>query len=554
MQLTHLLADQPGLLSVVGDPNVAISHIVSDSRQATPGALFVAYRGVGTDIHRFIPAAIGRGAAAIVGEQPPPPGLPVPYAQVHDGRVALAWLSATWERHPSRDMALVGITGTDGKTTTANLLHSILVAAGRRVGLISTVNAVIGDQVYDTGLHTTTPDAPDIQRYLARMRDASAEIAVLETTSHGLAQHRVAGCAFDVAVITNITHEHLDFHGSYEAYRDAKAMLFRALGEQKPGFSEKPGFSGLPKTAVLNRDDSSFAYLAAIPAERVITYGVAGEQGGWGDREMGGWGVDQRPAVHLMARNIRHAPTGTQFDVEVSSSTNSPTHHATNLPMPIVTPLVGRFNIANILAATGAALALGVPPPALQTGVRGLTGVPGRMERIDRGQAFAAIVDFAHTPNALARALETARELAAPDGRVIVVFGSAGLRDRDKRHLMGEVAAHLADLSIVTAEDPRTEALDQILAEIAAPLLAAGRQEGRDFVLLPDRQRAILYAVTQARPGDVVIVCGKGHEQSMCFGTIEHPWQDQAALRWALDVRQARATADPPFLLPTWRV
>ena len=204
----------------------------------------------------------------------------MPFVQVIDGRAALAWLSAAWHGHPSRSMALVGITGTDGKTTTANLLFNILKAAGRRAGLISTVSAVIGDETYDTGLHTTTPDAPDVQRYLAQMRDAGTEIAVLETTSHGLAQHRVTGCAFDVAVVTNITHEHLDFHGTYEAYREAKALLFRSLADSP----KKPGLNGLPKTAVLNRDDSSYEFLAAIPAGQVITYGLGAQDAGVWER------------------------------------------------------------------------------------------------------------------------------------------------------------------------------------------------------------------------------------------------------------------------------
>ena len=280
MRLAELLVNLPDVAAVVGDPQVDVSQITADSRQVIPGACFVAYQGLGVDGHRFIPDAIARGAAAIVGEHALA-DLPVTYARVVDGRAALAWLSAAWYGNPSRSMALVGITGTDGKTTTANLLFNIVKAAQRRVGLISTVHAVIGEQIYHTGLHTTTPDAPDVQRYLAQMRDADTEIAILETTSHGLAQHRVTGCAFDVAVVTNITHEHLDFHGSYEAYRDAKALLFRSLS-QAPGASAKSfdwlaadaGLPHLPKTAVLNRDDSSYEYLARIPAERVITYGT----------------------------------------------------------------------------------------------------------------------------------------------------------------------------------------------------------------------------------------------------------------------------------------
>jgi UDP-N-acetylmuramoyl-L-alanyl-D-glutamate--2,6-diaminopimelate ligase len=479
-------------------------------------------------------------------------------------------------------MALVGITGTDGKTTTANILFSILKAAGRRVGLISTINAVIGDQEYDTGLHTTTPDAPDVQRYLAQMRDAGAEVAVLEVTSHGLAQHRVTGCAFDVAVVTNITHEHLDFHGTYEAYREAKALLFRSLLE-KPGFFEKSfdwlrtssGFSQLPKTAVLNRDDSSYEFLTAIPAERVITYGIGGwENREWENGEAREWrsrgaeeqrseGAKERlspDVLNLTATNVRHTPAGTEFDIEVDSITLapcplvtlSPCHPSTGSGQALVTSLVGAFNVSNVLAATGAALALGIELPAIQAGVRAMTGVPGRMERVDRGQPFIAIVDFAHTPNALARALETARTLTAPGGRVIVVFGCAGLRDRDKRRLMGEVAAHLADLTVVTAEDPRTEDLAAIMAESAAALTAAGRVEGHDFVRIPDRQVALCHAVQQAHPGDVVIACGKGHEQSLCFGATEHPWRDQDALAWALDTLNGTAAPTPPFMLPTW--
>jgi UDP-N-acetylmuramoyl-L-alanyl-D-glutamate--2,6-diaminopimelate ligase len=532
MESDRLLAGLPGLIAATGAHGLQISHIVSDSRQVGPGALFVAYRGVGADGHRYIADAMARGAALVVGELPladlpvQPPG----YVQVADGRVALAWLSAAQHDHPSRAMALVGITGTDGKTTTAHLLFSMARAAGKRAGMISTVNAVIGDEPHETGLHTTTPDAPDVQRFLAQMRTAGVEVAVLEATSHGLAQHRVTGCAFDIAVVTNITHEHLDFHGSYEVYRAAKAMLFQAL-------STSYRKSGLLKTAVLNRDDSSFGYLAAFPAERRITYGI-------GEADSGSIGD-----LVLRADAIRHSPAGMEFDVIVSSSAPHPIPPSS---WRLVTPLVGSFNVSNILAATSAALALDIDVAAIGAGVRALHGVPGRMERIHRGQSFTAIVDFAHTPNALSRTLETLRTLLGPGGRLFVVFGSAGLRDREKRRLMGAVAARLADVAIITAEDPRTEDLVAILAETAGALANEGRREGDDFVRIPDRQRAILYAVRLARRGDVVVICGKGHEQSMCFGAVEHPWRDQDALAWALDVVGGAAPADPPFLLPTW--
>jgi UDP-N-acetylmuramoyl-L-alanyl-D-glutamate--2,6-diaminopimelate ligase len=543
MRLAQLLGALPEIISSTGDLNTDISHISSDSRQVTPGALFVAYRGVGIDGHRYIADAIHRGAAAVVCEETPAE-LNVPWARVTDGRVALAWLHSAWYGHPSQSMTVIGVTGTDGKTTTCNLIYSILKAAGIRAGMISTVNAVIGDQTHDTGLHTTTPDSADVQRLLAQMRDAGTEAAVLETTSHGLAQHRVTGTVFDVAVVTNITHEHLDFHGSYEAYRDAKAMLFRSLMEtQNPG-ARLPHHSDTLKTAVLNFDDSSFPFLAAIPAERRIAYSV--RQGG---SEAAEWEALRTagPATVLQATNIRQQPSGMSFDVQACE------HNALLEPFHLTTRLVGHFNVSNILAAVGAALAIRVPPSATVDGIAALTGVTGRMERIDRGQPFTAIVDFAHTPNALGSALTTARDLVAGGKRVLVVFGCAGLRDREKRRLMGDVAAQAADLTVITAEDPRTEDLAAIMAETAGAMAAHGRREGRDFVRIADRQAAILHAVRQAAPGDIVLVCGKGHEQSMCFGADEYPWRDQDALTWALDQALGRPAAPPPYRLPTWQ-
>jgi UDP-N-acetylmuramoyl-L-alanyl-D-glutamate--2,6-diaminopimelate ligase len=551
MRLSVLLSGLPIAASVSGNLDVEIAGVTSDSRSVIPGALFVAYQGVSADGHRYIADAIARHAGAVVGERLLP-GLAVPFVQVADGREALAWLSAAWHGHPGRAMRVIGVTGTDGKTTTANLLFSILRLAGRKAGLISTVNAIIGDAIYETGLHTTTPDAPEIQHYLAMMRDAGTEDAVLEVTSHGLAQHRVTGCEFDVAVVTNITHEHLDFHGSFQGYREAKAMLFRSL----MGSAPKPG---LPKTSVLNRDDASIELLAEIPADRTVTYGIASvprfapeprlRAGETAVSTGAGMRLQQeKPDIRLTAENIRYSSGGSEFDVEVVTGVQPERVVAR---WPILTPLFGRFNVYNVLAATGAALALGVDAPVIQAGVRALAAVPGRMERVDRGQPFTAIVDFAHTPNALARALEAAQEFAPPEGRVIVVFGCAGLRDREKRRLMGEVAARLADLTIITAEDPRTEDLDAIMGETADALDGAGRIEGRDYWRIADRQLAIQGAVRRALRGDVLIVCGKGHEQSMCFGATEYDWRDQDALVWALDVEQG-STAPPPFVLPTW--
>lgn len=503
MQLQTLLASLPIAVSVSPkSANPKLMGITSDSREVTPGELFVAVSGLQVDGHDFIAPALDAGAVAVVGERRRAElSLPAtfPYARVENARAVLGWLHAAWHEFPSRKLTLIGVTGTDGKTTTTNLIHTMLTRAGERVGMVSTVNVRIGERASDTGLHVTTPPAADIQRYLAEMVAAGMTHAVLESTSHGLAQHRLTGCDFDVAVITNITHEHLDYHGSLEAYRAAKGRLFTGLASAH----RKPG---QPKISVLNADDAlSYDYLREVAVERQLSYSLS-------DAE-----------ADVVAKDIVYAPDGTHFTLEGAESRVS-----------MHTTLVGAYNVSNILAAAATALALGVPITGIAEAVAEFAGVPGRMERIDAGQDFTAIVDFAHTPNALRRALEAARPLAGPEGRVIVVFGCAGLRDREKRRLMGEVAATEADLTVVTAEDPRTESLEEIMAATARALAAGGRREGVDFWQIGDRGVAILHAVELVRPGDVVLACGKGHEQSMCFGTTEYPWDDREAMRLAL--------------------
>ncbi len=503
MRLRSLLASVPIASSVVpenADPS--LSNITSDSRHVMSGSLFVAVPGLQVDGHDFIPQALAAGAVAVVGERSRA-GLELPdalpYVCVDDARAALGWLHAAWHGFPSRKLTLIGVTGTDGKTTTTNLIHAMLTHAGKQVGMVSTVNARIGERSCDTGLHVTTPPAAEIQRYLAEMVGAGMTCAVLESTSHGLAQHRLTGADFDVAVVTNITHEHLDYHGSMEAYRAAKGRLFASLASAY----HKPG---QPKISVLNADDVlSYDYLRSIPVEERFSYSLSS------------------PQADVVASGIDYAPDGTRFTLQSAWGSTS-----------VRTTLVGAYNVSNILAAASVALALGVPLSSIAETVSEFEGVPGRMERIDAGQPFTAIVDFAHTPNALRRALEAARPLTAAEGRVITVFGSAGLRDRDKRRMMGEVAAEWADLTVVTAEDPRTEPLDAIMAATARALIAGGRREGVDFWQIADRGAAIRHAVELARPGDVVLTCGKGHEQSMCFGTTEYPWDDRKAMRLAL--------------------
>jgi len=516
MKLSQLIAALPSPEAPPqSDPDITL--ITFDSRKVIPGALFVAYPGVSVDGHRFIPEAIERGAVVIVGEQDLAAQIAQAasrgqssviggpqYLRVRNGREAFAWLNAAWHDFPARKLIMIGVTGTDGKTTTTNLIHSILTAAGLKAGMISTVNALIGDRALDTGLHTTTPDADDVQRYLAEMVKAGMTHCVLETTSHGLAHHRVDGCEFDIAVVTNITHEHLDIHGSLEAYRAAKGILFQSLATAAD--------KGISKAAILNLDDSSYPYLReAIEKSiecgplcpNIHTYSVCCPA------DCAAIEIDYRAdAIYFKA-------IGRDYQIDVK------------------TLLVGEFNVLNCLAAIAATMnGLGLDPDKARSGLAAFEGVPGRMERINAGQSFTAIVDFAHTPNALDGAIAAARKMT--EGQVIVTFGCAGLRDREKRRLMGEVAGRAADKIVITAEDPRTESLDEIMEVTAQALIAEGRVEGVDFWRVPDRGEAIALACSLARPGDVVIACGKGHEQSMCFGEVEYPWDDREAMRAAL--------------------
>lgn len=495
--LQQIFAELPQPFAQTNAPDVSITGISIDSRAVQPGHLFVAMKGGRSDGHDYISKAIELGAVAIVGERDIQ-GLSVPYIRMENTRRALTWIAGSFYDWPGRKLTVIGVTGTDGKTTTTNLLHQILLAANIKAGMVSTVNAVIGDEVLDTGFHVTTPDAHDVQKYLARMVEAGLTHVVLETTSHGWAQYRVDACEFDIGVVTNITHEHLDEHGSYENYRAAKARLFSSLEITLP----KP--QGNPRLGVINRDDvKSFDFLNDFIKVNKVNYGL-------------GEGADVR------AVDIDFDPSGIHFTAE-----------GKGFRVATSSRLVGFYNISNCLAAmTAAIFGLGIDPQVAAQGVAALQGIPGRMERIDLGQNFTAIVDFAHTPNALKVTLEAAGAITT--GRVIAVFGSAGLRDREKRRMMAETSAELADLSVLTAEDPRTESLDGILEEMAAGARSRGGREGETFWRVPDRGEAIRFALSLARPGDIVVSCGKGHEQSMCFGKTEYLWDDRTAMRAAL--------------------
>jgi UDP-N-acetylmuramoyl-L-alanyl-D-glutamate--2,6-diaminopimelate ligase len=517
MKLSELLAALPDA-SIQGDIDVTIQRIISDSRRAQAGDVFVAYPGVSVDGRTFIAEAIARGASAIIIENEEIKGdkgrlgeikeITVPSSSlispnfplvvVQNGRAALAQLSAALHGFPARRMTMIGVTGTDGKTTTATLIRSILQTAGHPTGLISTVAAYIGERELDTGFHTTTPDAPDVQAYLAQMVAADTRYAIVEATSFGLAQQRLVACDFDVAVLTNITHEHLDgHHNSFEEYRAAKRILFEDV-------AHSPRKGNAPKVSVLNADDASYADFAAVPAEVHLAYGLT------------------RPA-DITAEHIQHTPQGLSFVVRCAKPHRF--YNPGRSGVLIESPLIGRYNVSNILAAMCVALSQKVPTEAIPEGVRRVSSVSGRMERMDCGQSFTVIVDFAHTPQALENALQTARELT--HGRVTVVFGCAGLRDSFKRPMMGEIAGRLADHVIITAEDPRTESLDAIMQRIAEGC----ERVGGNYTKIGDRYDAIAFALQHARAGDLVIITGKGHERSMCFGTTEYPWSDQEVVR-----------------------
>jgi UDP-N-acetylmuramoyl-L-alanyl-D-glutamate--2,6-diaminopimelate ligase len=504
------------VLNGLPEGDLVLSGIKIDSREITSGDLYLAIRGTRADGHDFVWDAVGRGAAAVVGTRPEEEfsGLAVPYLQVKDTRQTLADLTAAWYGFPARQMIIVGVTGTDGKTTTANLIYQILLAAGIKAGLISTVNAVIGERILDTGFHVTTPEALDVQFYLSEMLKEGISHVVLEATSHGLAQKRVAACEFDIGLVTNITHEHLDFHGDYQGYLNAKAELFRLVSRSR----KKPG--NYHKSAIFNKDDQSYQQLSRIVAGQGVaetSYGII-------------------PPADFLAENIHSDQGGISFDLV------SP-----DLKFPVRTVLIGDYNVSNCLAAAAACLAgLDLDPGAVQEGISNLSGIPGRMENFPMGQDFLALVDFAHTPNALHRAIKAAREFG--DRRIIAVFGSAGLRDREKRRMMAKVSGELADLTVLTAEDPRTESLDGILEEMAGGVLSRGGVEGENFWRVPDRGNAIRFALQLAGEGDVVLVCGKGHEQSMCFGEIEYPWDDRIALQAALAEYLDLPGPEMPFL------
>ena len=501
MKLNDLLAGA-GAIDSPANGNIEVSSVVYNSREAARGSLFVAIRGETTDGNRFVFDALDRGASVVVSELPPPPSpawqallaspppsLPpgVSWVRVADARIALAAMAANFYGRPADQLELVAVTGTNGKTTTCFLIDSMLAAAGRHGGLFGTIT-------YRTPLQTrpaatTTPESLELQRFLAEVVRAGGTHAVLEASSHALAQNRLWGCRFAAAIFTNLTRDHLDYHQTFDSYFAAKRRLFEGTG------------GGPPAHGIINSDDPYGAQLAGL-ATRTITYGLAN-------------------GAQVTTKHFALSSSGLDFSAETPAG-----------PVEVHSRLVGRINVYNLLAAVATGVALGISRAAMEAGMQRLESVPGRFEKVELGQPFLVVVDYAHTDDALRNLLVTARELHA-GGRIITLFGCGGNRDRSKRPLMGEVAGRLSDVVVLSSDNPRGE---DPLCIINDALVGLQRTSATALVE-PDRERAIALALDQARPGDIVLLAGKGHEtvQVLKDGTI--PFDDREIARRALRAR-----------------
>ncbi len=493
--------------------SIPVHGVTDDTRRLAPGGLFVAVQGAHVDGHDLVGQAAGSGAVAAIVERPLV-DVALPQLVVERSSAALADAAAWRYGDPSHELGVVGITGTDGKTTTSFLAVAALEAAGFSTGLVGTVETKIGATREPNPEHMTTPGAPDLQRALRAMVGAGNAAAVVETTSHGLAADRVRGIAYDSAILTNLTHEHLEFHGTWEAYRDAKLSLFERLAASDR--NPRKTAPRWPKSAVVNIDDPAAGLFVGVAQEagaQIVTYGTDAT-------------ADVR-AIHSEedARRLRvryEAPSG-----------------AASLELR----LAGRFNVHNALAVVALGEALGLDPAAVRAGLESVEGVPGRMERVDAGQPFAVVIDYAHSPASLEAVLGILAPVAAArGGGLIAVFGSAGERDVEKRSIMGRIAGEVARLVVATDEDPRGEDREAILEEIADGAEAAGRRRGHDLLLIADRPAAIAAAFERARPGDIVLLAGKGHEHSIIGPGGPVPYDER---RTALDALADLGFGDP---------
>jgi UDP-N-acetylmuramoyl-L-alanyl-D-glutamate--2,6-diaminopimelate ligase len=498
MLLKQIVEGLPGA-SVEGPLDRDILGLAYDSRRITPGMLFVAIPGHNTDGHEYISSAIERGAAAIICERN---GFSVPRAtriKVPDVREALAWASVVFYKNPSSKLKVIGVTGTNGKTTVSFMVKAILEAAGVKTGLMGTVRYEIGDRLIPA--QRTTPEALEVQQMMAQMVRSGCQACVMEVSSHALEQQRVLGVEFDVGIFTNLTRDHLDFHGTMEHYYAAKQKLFAALAE------------GTKKAAaIINIDDSFGTRLAGTHKVEVeLTYGL-------------------QPAARLRATQIQMGKDGSLFMIEAPERT-----------FPCRLPLIGRHNIYNALAAVGAGLALNVDVLKIQAALNAIGAVPGRLEMIDLGQPYGVYVDYAHTDDALKNVLSTLREITPK--RLLVAFGCGGNRDTGKRSRMGRIAAEMADYTVITSDNPRKEVPEKIAAQIEEGYRSV-RPDG--YVVELDRRRAIAEIVAQARAGDSVLIAGKGHETYQEFENTVVPFDDRVHAREALEnLRLQEVNAQP---------
>lgn len=465
-----------------------VAGVTADSRRLSPGMVFVAVPGENHDGHDFISAAIDRGAAAVICERNGFSSGRATKVKVSDARVALAVAAANFHGHPSRKLKVIGVTGTNGKTTVSFMVKHILEAAGIRAGLLGTIRYEIGDRVLPA--QRTTPESSDIQQFMAQMIRAGCEACVMEVSSHALAQKRVHAVEFDLGIFTNLTQDHLDFHGDMESYYEAKKQLFSSIQA-----------GGKPGAAILNIDDTFGSRLAReTSAEVQFTYGL-----------------DETAKLRATDFQLGHGETS--FTAETPAGN-----------FAVTMPLIGRHNIYNALAAIGAGLALRVPIAKIQTALRTMPAVPGRLERVTAGQPFSVFVDYAHTDDALQHVLRTVREITP--GRVLLAFGCGGARDTDKRAKMGMVAALLADHTIITSDNPRRE----LPASIAAQIESGFRSVRADqFTVQLDRALAIRELLRQAQPGDTVLIAGKGHEAYQEFEDTVIPFDDRVHAQEALE-------------------
>ncbi|MFW6146579.1 MAG: UDP-N-acetylmuramoyl-L-alanyl-D-glutamate--2,6-diaminopimelate ligase [Planctomycetota bacterium] len=494
MQLSELL-NAAGVNASAREGDAPVAHLAADSRRVGPGSCFVAIRGPVADGHDYIPAAVAAGASSVVCNEAYDGPLPAAVARVADTRRAVGPLAQALARWPARHLMLLAVTGTNGKTTVAHLVRHVLGARRRRTGMIGTIGHDVGGATLEAG--NTTPGPVDLADLMARMVRSGCTAAVIEVSSHALDQRRTSGLDFAAAAFTNLTGDHLDYHGTLERYAEAKARLFADL---------KP-----TATAVLNRDDPAFATMAAPTAARVVSYG---------------FGVDA-PA-DLVARIETIGATGSRFDLLHDGRA-----------VPVRTNLIGRHNIANMLAATGLCLAAGEALDAIAEALSRPIAVPGRLQTVATGGPFQVVVDYAHTDDAIANALDALRPVT--EGRLIVVFGCGGDRDRTKRPRVARAVARRADRIVLTQDNPRTENPQRILDDILAGFDAAARAK---LLVEPDRRAAIRLAIESAGAGDVVVLAGKGHETYQVVGTTRHPFDDVQVVREIL-ARRAGAEVTP---------